>query len=458
MNEISKVFRANGIPMRVAEEQISFQTSKTRVFYLKTMKGAKPPKPSTIINLAPVIGEALTLAWNGRREVKIRTLPLRIESTRPDPVAISLLPAIKQIKKRGSGRPLLLMGETYDWDAVTPPNGKRRDATIFMIDMSQPASPHALVAGRTGGGKSKLLQTMILGMAAASSPKDLSFAVIDPKGVDFKAFTSLPHMIAPVAVTPGDSLALLKSVEAEVGRRQGVLQSMRDEATHESMMKALGPTIVIFVDEVADLVSEAEKNSGIEEIIRRVLAIGRGLKIHLVLATQKPSADYVRMIAKDKANIPLRVCGPVSTMEEAKNITGIPGSIVGAHLLGTADFVLARGADVERFHAFHLPDNEVVNAVAGVAKIWGKGQRAKPLKKPKPPSKASTKKTLGTPKNGVGPAEIKRRHDHLCAVVRNTREGGKTPTVAALKQYHMQKYGTAMNHVTAQKIMSEALT
>ena len=469
-NVISRCFRDNGVSVRCVPPPVTFETGGMRIYYLIQDPRKKTVPPRKVVQMAPAIGEALTIAWNQRTEVMIRTLPLRIEVPRRDPVFISIRGVLSKMRGIAHGRPLALMGETYDWGQIRLAPGERRKARPFIVDMSKPQSPHILVAGQTGAGKSKWIQTVILGMAISASPAEVQIGIIDPKGKDFPIFSGfadpdnrsetirLPHMMAPVAVSQPECEDIFGRLAAEINRRTIALKNMDPLTPEAEKMKKLGPTIVLFIDEVADLISEASAGSKIEETIGRFLQIGRGLGFHMILGTQKPSADYIKKVAKDKANVPVRVCGSVPTMSDAKIITGVAGSKVGAHLFVVGDFAHVQSSKITMFRSFAIQDDELPLAIAGIVDVWRGVMPAPAL--PSPPKKGGKRtgeKVRRKVGSGITATERSQRHAILRQVVLNTVNAGGEVTPASLSQYHRSKFGTALNHNSAVKIIAEAM-
>jgi DNA segregation ATPase FtsK/SpoIIIE, S-DNA-T family len=195
------------------------------------------------------------------------------------------------------------------------------DDGVVEIDLVE-HGPHALIAGTTGAGKSELLRSLVAGLAARSSPRDLTFVLIDYKGGSaFDACGSLPHVVG-VVTDLDDRLAgrALRSLEAELRRRERVLRSagavdISDfrRGAHDEVL----PRLVVVVDELAGLVVDLpDFVSALVGVAQR----GRSLGIHLVLATQRPAGvvnDEIR------ANTNLRVALRVQSAADSHDVLGV---------------------------------------------------------------------------------------------------------------------------------------
>lgn len=210
-------------------------------------------------------------------------------------------------------------------------------ADTILLDLLNPNSPHVLLAGTTGSGKTNLLATLILSLAVLHDPQQLVLVLLDPKGIDLLDFNGLPHLACPVVTEPVASVQTLAQVlvELEQRKRSGVFS----------------PRIVVFIDELADVAGPQ-----VEANIKRLLQIGRGLGVHVIGATQKPLASVIGSLVK--ANFPVRIVGKVASLDDAKVAAGIPGT--GAERLpGKGAMVLLRGGEIKCLQAYHLPKSQI---------------------------------------------------------------------------------------------------
>ena len=211
--------------------------------------------------------------------------------------------------------------------------GKDTASSPIVVDLAR--MPHMLVAGTTGSGKSSLMNAFITSLLFRNSPDELKMILIDPKRVEFSNYNGIPHLLAPVIVEPEKILSSLKWATTEMDRRYKLFQSVgvRNIQGYNDMsgFQAL-PYIVIFIDELADLMMFAPVE--VEDAITRLAQLARATGIHLVIATQRPSVDVITGLMK--ANIPARVAFNVSSMIDSRVIIDSPGA---EKLLGRGDML-----------------------------------------------------------------------------------------------------------------------
>lgn len=221
--------------------------------------------------------------------------------------------------------------------------------------------PHMLVAGTTGSGKSFLMHSFITSLLFRNSPDEIKMLMIDPKRVEFSVYNGIPHLLAPVIVEPEKILSSLKWATAEMDRRYKLFQSVgvRNIQGYNDMsgFQAL-PYIVIFIDELADLMMFAPVE--VEDAITRIAQLARAVGIHLVMATQRPSVDVITGLMK--ANIPARIALNVSSMVDSRVIIDGPGA---EKLLGKGDmlFLDPSSSKPVRVQGVYLSDAEINNLV-----------------------------------------------------------------------------------------------
>lgn len=239
--------------------------------------------------------------------------------------------------------------------------GKEIDGSMRVCDLQK--MPHMLVAGSTGSGKSVCLNTMLISMLYKYSPDDLKLILVDPKQVEFFMFNGLPHMLLKNAITdPQKAMNALKWVINEMERRYAVIKnySVRNVAEYNKMSEVVSgkvekiPSIVIVIDEVADLMSVCSKE--LEDYIRRLAAKARAAAIHIVLATQRPSVDVITGVIK--ANLPSRIAFAVLNYQDSKTILDKGGA---EKLLGRGDMLLQTldMAEPKRVQGCFVSDSEV---------------------------------------------------------------------------------------------------
>lgn len=237
--------------------------------------------------------------------------------------------------------------------------GKDTGSKPVIVDLAK--MPHVLVAGTTGSGKSSLMNSFINSLLFKCSPDEVKMILIDPKRVEFSNYNDLPHLLCPVIVEPEKILSSLKWATAEMDRRYKLFQSVgvRNIQAYNEMsgFQAL-PFIVIFIDELADLMIFAPVE--VEDAITRIAQLARAVGIHLVIATQRPSVDVITGLMK--ANIPCRIAFNVSSMIDSRVIIDGPGA---EKLLGRGDmlFMPPDASKPTRIQGVFVSDSEINNLV-----------------------------------------------------------------------------------------------
>jgi len=199
------------------------------------------------------------------------------------------------------------------------------------VTLTDPATPHVLVAGTTGSGKTALAQSMVMSLIKQHPRSELMLVAIDPKGERPEWFEGAiaGHLGPPVARTPEDAIRALRQVVRHM------------EKVAESMTR-----LVVYVDEAADLIMAG--GSEAQELLTRIAQRGRSAGIHLIIGTQKPSAKHLGPLLT--TNLPLRLTGRVVNASDSALACGQAGC--GAEkLLGGGDFLMVNGSQVTRFQA-----------------------------------------------------------------------------------------------------------
>jgi S-DNA-T family DNA segregation ATPase FtsK/SpoIIIE len=217
--------------------------------------------------------------------------------------------------------------------------GIDQDGYPLVVRLDSPDVSHLLLVGRTGSGKTALLRAVLASLAASNKPHKLQMFIVDPKGRSFRNFRNLKHLYLPI----------LTNVEQVVPALDMVLAKMEERERTGTLL----PRIVVAIDELAEVTKFGGKS--VLAHIERLTQRGRSAGIHLIAATQKPTAGVVGSLAK--ANFPVRLVGAVVSPEEAKIATGIAGS--GAEKLeGRGDFLLVNNGNLIRFQAAYVGVDE----------------------------------------------------------------------------------------------------
>ena len=228
--------------------------------------------------------------------------------------------------------------------------------------------PHMLIAGTTGSGKSVCINSLLISMLYKSTPEELRLIMVDPKMVELGIYNGIPHLLIPVVTDPKKAAGALQWAVTEMMKRYrlfaeaGVreLSSYNHWAEGQEGVDPL-PKVVIVIDELADLMLVAAKE--VEESICRVAQMGRAAGMHLVIATQRPSADVITGLMK--ANIPSRIAFAVASSLESRIILDNTGA---EKLVGKGDmlwFPLGSGKPL-RVQGCFISDEEVAAVVGSV--------------------------------------------------------------------------------------------
>lgn len=268
--------------------------------------------------------------------------------------------------------------------------GKDIGGDEMVIDLVK--TPHLLVAGTTGSGKSVGINAMILSLLYRYGPDECKFIMIDPKMLELSVYQDIPHLLTPVVTEPGKAVVALKWTVKEMEHRYKLMSNLgvrnvdgynkaimeakkagkelqqevqtgydveTGKPTYETVpleMEKL-PFIVVIVDEMADLMLVAGKD--IEGSIQRLAQMARAAGIHIILATQRPSVDVITGVIK--ANFPSRISFQVTSKIDSRTILGEQGA---EQLLGMGDMLhMAGGSRITRIHGPFVDDKEVEHVV-----------------------------------------------------------------------------------------------
>ena len=200
--------------------------------------------------------------------------------------------------------------------------------------------PHMLIAGTTGSGKSVCMNSIIISLLYKAGPEDVKLIMIDPKMVELANYNGIPHLMIPVVTDPKKAAGSLQWAVTEMMRRYKTMSDagVRDLESFNSIIVSEGgvkiPQLIVIIDELADLMLVAAKE--VEDSICRIAQMGRAAGIHLVIATQRPSADVITGLMK--ANIPSRIAFSVASSLESRIILDTQGA---EKLVGKGDMLFA---------------------------------------------------------------------------------------------------------------------
>ncbi|MDD5125495.1 MAG: DNA translocase FtsK 4TM domain-containing protein [Methylovulum sp.] len=267
--------------------------------------------------------------------------------------------------------------------------GKDIAGTPLVADLGK--MPHALVAGTTGSGKSVAINTMILSLLYKATPEQVRLIMIDPKMLELSVYADIPHLLTPVVTDMKEASNALRWAVGEMERRYKLMskvgvrnlagfnqliedaaergelvkdpmfqpgQSFADDFDEQYPVLTALPSIVIIIDELADMMMIVGKK--VEELIARLAQKARAAGIHLILATQRPSVDVLTGLIK--ANVPTRISFQVSSRIDSRTILDQGGAET---LLGNGDMLfLPSGTSIPiRAHGAFVDDHEVHRVV-----------------------------------------------------------------------------------------------
>lgn len=347
--------RSFGVETRIIN--ISRGPSVTR-YELQPAAGVKISK---ITNLADDI--ALNLAAAG----------VRIEAPIPNKAAVGIeIP--NKIRTSVGARELIESAEFVSAQSkVTGILGKDISGANCFMDIAK--MPHVLIAGTTGSGKSVCLNSIIMSILYKSTPDEVRMLMIDPKAVEMMVYNGIPHLLVPVVSDPRKASGALAWAVTEMTHRYKILsdngvrnlEAYNELAAKSDNLKPL-PQIVIFIDELADLMMTAPNE--VEDSICRLAQKARAAGMHLVIATQRPSVDVITGLIK--ANIPSRIALTVSNQVDSRTIIDMSGA---ERLVGKGDMLYypVGVAKPIRIQGCWISDSEI-EAVANFLKNSGKNE------------------------------------------------------------------------------------
>lgn len=215
--------------------------------------------------------------------------------------------------------------------------GKDIDGNIILGDIAK--MPHMIIAGATGSGKSVCTNGIIMSILYHAKPTEVKLVLIDPKIVEFKIYDGIPHLLIPVVTDPRKAAGALNWATQEMDRRYALCASynvrdLKDFNALAAKREDLDPLpqIVIVIDEFADLMMTSSKE--VEDAVCRIAQKARAAGMHLIIATQRPTADVITGLIK--SNVPSRIALSVKSQMDSRNILDVGGA---EKLLGHGDML-----------------------------------------------------------------------------------------------------------------------
>jgi len=230
----------------------------------------------------------------------------------------------------------------------------------IIADIAQ--MPHVLIAGATGSGKSVTINSFLCSILFRASPQEVKLILIDPKRIELSDYNNIPHLLTPVIVEPKKVVSALKWATHLMVERYKQLEKIPGVKTIDQYNEHAGlasmPSIVIVVDELADIMLTARKE--VEASIARLAQMARAVGIHLVVATQRPSVNVITGVIK--ANIPARIACKVSSVTDSRVILDTPGA---EKLIGRGDmlYVSPNSSKPVRVQGTFVSNDEILNLI-----------------------------------------------------------------------------------------------
>lgn len=350
--KLEDVLKEFGISGKVVEVHVGPTVTQ---YELEIKSGTKVSK---ILNINREI--ALELA---KKDVRIQApIPgkstVGIELANDEAASVSFREIMEKVPKSKADSKLLV------------PLGKNIMGNMISCEINK--TPHLLVAGSTGSGKSVCINGIISSILMRAKPDEVKLVLVDPKKVEFSMYEGIPHLLCPVVTDPKKASVALAKTVVEMENRYELFSQTKTKniASYneyiENRNKALPaeekekkmPFIVVIVDELADLMMVASKD--VEASIMRITQMARAAGIHLIIATQRPSTNVITGVIK--ANIPSRIAFAVSSSIDSRTILDTMGA---EKLLGKGDMLfMPMGEGIpERVQGAFISDDEIKRLV-----------------------------------------------------------------------------------------------
>ena len=309
---------------KIETELLAIQRGPT--FTLYELALSKGIKLNNVITLADNL--ALELAVSSVRILAPipgkRAFGVEVPNKKRDTIGFDLM--MSALKRKPLKIPMVL-GRTITGESI-------------IIDLA--GAPHLLIAGTTGSGKSVCVNSLICSVLYTKSPKDVRMLLVDPKMVELSMYNNIAHLLTPVITEPKKAIKAMAWVVYEMERRMSMFSQVKarkiedynQKIKDENLMREPLPYIMVIIDEFADLMMVVGKD--LESYIKRITAVARFTGIHLVLATQRPSADVITGIIK--SNMPSQIAFAVSNQVNSRIILDANGA---EKLLGRGDMLYA---------------------------------------------------------------------------------------------------------------------
>ena len=288
-------------------------------------------QPATGVKISKITGLVDDISLN------LATAGIRIEAPIPNKAAVGIEVPNKE-------KDTVYIKEMIDSDTFRKCEsklgaalGKNISGEVVICNIAD--MPHILIAGTTGAGKSVCVNSIIMSILFRSTPEEVRLVMIDPKAVEFMIYNGIGHLLLPVVTDPKKAAGALAWACTEMDKRYNTLSAnnVRDIKAYNKLAASrddleLMPQVVIFIDELADLMMCAKND--VEASICRLAQKARAAGMHLVVATQRPSVDVITGLIK--SNIPSRIALKVASQVDSRTIIDTAGA---EKLLGKGDML-----------------------------------------------------------------------------------------------------------------------
>ena len=346
--ELPPVALLNEIKRNVTDENINAEIDNNATVLVDTLKSfnisakfleAVRGPSVTRYELQPAPGVKISKILGLVDDIALRlaTAGVRIEAPIPNKAAVGIEVPNKE-------KETVFIRETIDSEAFRSCSsklgsalGKNISGEVVICDISE--MPHILIAGTTGSGKSVCVNSIIMSILYRSTPEEVRLVMIDPKAVEFMIYNGIGHLLLPVVTDPKKAAGSLAWACTEMDKRYNILSenNVRDIKAYNKLAATRDdldpmPQVVIFIDELADLMMCAKND--VEASICRLAQKARAAGMHLVVATQRPSVDVITGLIK--SNIPSRIALKVAQQVDSRTIIDASGA---EKLLGKGDML-----------------------------------------------------------------------------------------------------------------------
>lgn len=322
-------------------------------FTLYELALSKGIKLNSVVNLADNL--ALELAVSSVRILAPipgkRAFGVEVPNKKRDTIGFDvMMPALKRKELKIP----MVLGRTITGESI-------------VIDLA--GAPHLLIAGTTGSGKSVCVNSLICSVLYTKTPREVRMLLVDPKMVELSMYNNIAHLLTPVITDPKKAIKAMAWVVYEMERRMSMfsqinarkIEDYNAKIKENNLMRETLPYIMVIVDEFADLMMVVGKE--LEAYIKRITAVARFTGIHLVLATQRPSADVITGIIK--SNMPSQIAFAVSNQTNSRIILDNSGA---EKLLGRGDMLYSSASDnvPKRIQGAFIDTDEIEKIVSFV--------------------------------------------------------------------------------------------